>query len=343
MRSADETKLLWMAPVVFGLLAAACVPLLSGPLARSVSPLAGIVILFAAAALLLLPTSLPSLLRDVRPSGRLLVRAGLTGALLLLAMTFIVLGLSHGADLVASLLFLSLTPTASLVGRKVLWGERLCGRQQAGILMSLVAAAVWLGLSKEARPFEGAFLPASRDVSFLGDTLVFLGSLMLGITYSVGRPSELRVSVTSWWFFVVGSALALSLPLAMGSHAFLYGLDVPFAGVNAARLREEPAALLPYAFFGMAHLFFRLRLLARSGALLSVGTSALLWCGALLLAGTLIAGLLGNVAPAIHFAMLPLHLFGLCLARDALVPWAPYAGPREARPVVIATSERAVS
>ena len=79
--------------------------------------------------------------------------------------------------------------------------------------------------------------------------------------------------------------------------------------------------------------FFRSRLLGRSGVQLSVGTVALVWCGTLLLAGTFIAGALGTQTPVLHFAMLPLHLFGLCLGRDALVPWTPYVGLTEARPV----------
>jgi hypothetical protein len=75
-----------------------------------------------------------------------------------------------------------------------------------------------------------------------------------------------------------------------------------------------------------------MRLLGRSGVQLSVGTTSLASSGALLLAGTFFAGLLGLATPLAHFVMLPLHLFGLCLCRNALVPSVPYVGLREVVP-----------
>ncbi len=325
-------SVLWASPLVFGLLMAACIPFLAHPLARGLSPFAGTVIAFASGTLLLVPACLSSYLKDSRPTARLLARASLTGTLLLLATSFFIIGVGRGADPLAATLFLSLLPSFSLLGRKVLWGESLGAAQKAGLLLSILAAAFWLTFAKSSRPLEGFFVPASRDASFLGDALVFVGSLLLGFAFAAGRPSELRVSVSTWWFLVVSFGFVASLPLMYGAHVFVNGLDSPFSGMSAATLRSEPTLLLPFAFFGIAHLFFRMRLLGRSGVQLSVGTTSLASSGALLLAGTFFAGLLGLATPLAHFVMLPLHLFGLCLCRNALVPSVPYVGLREVVP-----------
>lgn len=326
---ASRAAVLWASPIVFGLLMAACVPLLASPLGRGLSPFAGTVLAFATGALLLTPLSVGAFLKDARPSGRLLVRAFLTGTLLLLATAFVLIGLGRGANPLAATLFLSLMPTFSLLGRKVLWGESLGFAQKGGLIVSILAAAFWLTFSLGSNPLEGSFVPASRDAAFLGNALVFVGALLMGFSFAAGRPSELRASVTTWWFLVVGFALIVSLPLMYGAHVYVNGLEAPFSGVSAATLKSEPALMLPFVFFGAAHLFFRAKLLGRSGVHLSVGTASLASSGALLLGGTFFAGLLGFATPLVHFSMLPLHLFGLCLCRDALVPWAPYVGLRE--------------
>lgn len=322
----------WASPIVFGLFMAACLPLLGSSLAGRVSPFAGTVVVFGTGALLLLPACLKGFLRDTRPSGRLLTRAFLAGVLLLLATSFVVIGLGRGANPLAATLFLSLLPSFSLLGRKLLWGESLRRIQKAGLFVSILAAAFWLTFSQASNPFAGIFLPASRNSSFLGDAAVFLGALLMGFGLAAGRPSEVRVSVSTWWFLVVGFAFVASLPIMYAAHVYVNGAQEPFSGLTAQALRENPQVLLPYALFGMAHLFLRQRLLGQSGVQLSVGTTSLASGGALLLAGTFFAGVLGFSAPVAHFVMLPLHLFGLCLCRDALVPSHPYPGLKEVGP-----------
>jgi|GEM_PF-3613756 len=338
MRTPSESGFLHaLGPIVFGLFAAACIPLLRmGAITPSaLSPFAGTVIAFAAAALLMIPTGLPALLRDARPSGRLLLRSALAGTLLLFAVFLIVFGLSHGASVLGSVLFLALVPSLSLVGRKILWGESLAFRQQVGLLMSVLAASVWLMVGQKStlvgsRPH---IIPALYESAFAGHMFVFLGVCLLSLALAAGRPSELRVSLTTWWFHTVGFAFVVSLPFMYAAHLAFEGPEVAFAGAAASTLRRNPEILFPYVAFGLSQIFLRLRLLGKSSVMLSAGATSLLASGGLLLAGSLFAGLLGESASLLHFALLPLHLVGLCLSRDALVPWAPYAGPRDAGPV----------
>jgi drug/metabolite transporter (DMT)-like permease len=280
---------------------------------------------------LLLPLALPSLLRDAKPGARYFLRSALTGALLLLAVSFLIFGFHRGASVTGSLLFLSMVPIFSLVGRKLLWGEKLLRRHQAGILLSLLGASLWFALGHGTSLSAGRFLPAVSEPGFLGHALAFLGSALLGFALAAGRPSELRVSLTTWWFHSVGFAFVFALPLMYGGHVFVHGVHAPFAGLTAAGLAASPEVLVPYVAFGLSQFFFRLQLLGKSSAQLSIGAVSLVWVGTLLLMGSALAGLLGEFVSPAHAATLPLHLLGLCLGRDALVPWSPYSGPREAR------------
>lgn len=321
----------WIKAALFGLLfGTAAVVIRSGALPE-VSPFAATALALLAAAIVSVMGNLKNLWLGAAMTNPAFVRAFFSGTLVMFGVFFTLLGIHMGAHPLATALFLTMSPTLSLVGRRVLWGEPLSGLQRAGVLLSVAACGVWLFVDPTLTTQGLAYALQSPRLSVsLPDTLVFLGSFFWSLSLAVTRPSECSSPTGAYGAWVSLFASLVSIPFMAWGQAIVFPLAAQGAlSLSQPTFLEEPLALVCFSAFGIIGLSCRYALLNAASQTIPSGLGASCWTTAMILIVGVFIGLQNIPVTGLHFAFLPVHLLGVALARGAFIQWLPYSGPSQ--------------
>ncbi len=318
---------------LFGALLATIVAILGSNIIEVVSPFASTALALISGATVMVLGHLRALWLGEPLNKAAIIRSIFAGILFSFGMFFCILGLHLGAPALGAVVILSLSPTLSLISRKVLWGEHLGISQRFGSLLSLAVAALWLVLepSKNITSTQLAFTSLFLgQTHFLPLTFVFFGVVFWSLALSVTRPSECSSPTGAYWAWVAIFASVVGIPLMAWGESFLGGSATQAANViSHSAFLKNPILLFSYMGFGIIALFCRVALLSRSSLFLPSGVLAYAWVFSALVVSCVFAGIQNQHLTWVHFISIPLHILGLSLARNAFKSWAPYTGPTE--------------